>query len=106
MASAIKGDSRIAAGWIGDGATAEADFHAALIFASRLPRAGRPQHRQQPVGDFDLPGLRRRRGEPRSPRAASASASPALRVDGNDFLAVHAARAGPPSGRAATTGRR
>ena len=27
MASAIKGDSRIAAGWIGDGATAEGDFH-------------------------------------------------------------------------------
>ena len=24
-------------GWIGDGATAEADFHTALIFASRLP---------------------------------------------------------------------
>jgi 2-oxoisovalerate dehydrogenase E1 component alpha subunit len=29
MASAIKGDSRIAMGWIGDGATAEGDFHAA-----------------------------------------------------------------------------
>src|SRR3546814_2662748 len=30
MASAIKGDSRIAAAWIGDGATAEGDFHNAL----------------------------------------------------------------------------
>ena len=29
MASAIKGDSRIAAAWIGDGSTAEGDFHAA-----------------------------------------------------------------------------
>jgi len=34
MASAIKHDTRIAAGWIGDGATAESDFHAALVFAS------------------------------------------------------------------------
>src|SRR5690606_33018975 len=34
MASAISKDSRIAAGWIGDGSTAEGDFHAALVFAS------------------------------------------------------------------------
>src|SRR6478609_1305107 len=34
MASAIKGDSRIAMGWIGDGATAEGDFHSALTFAA------------------------------------------------------------------------
>src|SRR5262245_13306328 len=33
MASAIKGDSKIASAWIGDGATAEADFHTALTFA-------------------------------------------------------------------------
>src|SRR5436309_7629904 len=34
MASAIKGDSRIAAAWIGEGATAEGDFHNAAVFAS------------------------------------------------------------------------
>ena len=34
MAAAIKGDSRIAMGWIGDGATAEGDFHSALTFAA------------------------------------------------------------------------
>src|SRR5947208_13979456 len=34
MAAAIKGDTRIAMGWIGDGATAEGDFHAALTFAA------------------------------------------------------------------------
>jgi 2-oxoisovalerate dehydrogenase E1 component alpha subunit len=33
MASAIKGDTKIASAWIGDGATAEADFHTALTFA-------------------------------------------------------------------------
>jgi hypothetical protein len=34
MGAAIKGDSRIAMGWIGDGATAEGDFHSALTFAA------------------------------------------------------------------------
>src|SRR6185437_4696644 len=34
MASAIRNDTRIAVGWVGDGATAESDFHAALVFAS------------------------------------------------------------------------
>ena len=34
MASAIRGDTRIAVGWVGDGSTAESDFHAALVFAS------------------------------------------------------------------------
>jgi 2-oxoisovalerate dehydrogenase E1 component alpha subunit len=34
MASAIRCDTRIAAGWIGDGSTAESDFHSALVFAS------------------------------------------------------------------------
>jgi 2-oxoisovalerate dehydrogenase E1 component beta subunit len=33
MASAIKGDTKIASGWIGDGATAESDFNTALTFA-------------------------------------------------------------------------
>src|SRR3954470_23939040 len=34
MASAMKRDTKIAIGWIGDGSTAESDFHAALVFAS------------------------------------------------------------------------
>jgi 2-oxoisovalerate dehydrogenase E1 component alpha subunit len=34
MASAYKGDDRIAASWIGEGSTAEGDFHQALNFAS------------------------------------------------------------------------
>src|SRR5690606_8011527 len=33
MASAIKGEDHIAASWLGDGSTAEADFHYALLFA-------------------------------------------------------------------------
>src|SRR3712207_3306792 len=34
MASAIRGDSRIASAYIGDGSTAEGDFHAACTFAA------------------------------------------------------------------------
>ena len=34
MASAISGDTHIASGWIGEGSTAESDFHSALVFAS------------------------------------------------------------------------
>ena len=34
MASAYKGDDKIAISWIGDGATAEGDFHNALTFAA------------------------------------------------------------------------
>jgi 2-oxoisovalerate dehydrogenase E1 component alpha subunit len=34
MASAIRGDLAVTAAWIGDGATAESDFHAGLVFAS------------------------------------------------------------------------
>src|SRR5438045_5469058 len=34
MAAAIKGDSRICMGWVGDGATAEGDFHSAMTFAA------------------------------------------------------------------------
>jgi 2-oxoisovalerate dehydrogenase E1 component alpha subunit len=34
MASALKGEDHIAASWVGDGSTAEADFHYALTFAA------------------------------------------------------------------------
>ena len=45
MASAYKNDDRIAAAWIGEGSTAEGDFHHALTFAARA------------IG-YGLPGLR------------------------------------------------
>ena len=34
MASAIRGEDHVAAAWVGDGSTAEADFHHALTFAA------------------------------------------------------------------------
>jgi 2-oxoisovalerate dehydrogenase E1 component alpha subunit len=50
MASAIKGDTAIASGVVGEGTTSEADFHHAL--SRYLSRAGYFEYRQQPVGHF------------------------------------------------------
>ena len=62
MASAYEGGDRIAASWVGDGTTAEGDFHHACNFASGLSRAGHSQHRQQSMGDIQF---RRHRGRQR-----------------------------------------
>ncbi len=90
MASAIKGDDRIAAGWIGEGATAEGDFHHALTFASvyRAPVILNIVNNQYAISSFQ--GFA---GGEHTTFAARALGYglPALRVDGNDFLAVHAA---------------
>jgi 2-oxoisovalerate dehydrogenase E1 component alpha subunit len=54
-----------------------------------LQGAGRPQHRQQPVGDLHLPGRRPRRLRHFAARGLGFGIA-SLRVDGNDYLAVHA----------------
>ena len=56
MASAISGDDRIATGWIGDGSTAEGDFHAGLVLRIDLSTSCCSEYRQQSVGYFHLPG--------------------------------------------------
>ena len=61
MASAIKGDTKIAAAWIGDGSTAEVGLPRRAGLRLHLQGAGGAQHRQQSVGDLDLPGHRPRR---------------------------------------------
>ncbi len=90
MASACSGDTRIACGWIGDGATAEGDFHAALTFASvyRAPVILNIVNNQWAISSFT--GVA---GGETTPFAAKGLGYgiPALRVDGNDFLAVTAA---------------
>jgi len=90
MASAIKGDSRIASGWIGDGATAESDFHAALTFAHvyRAPVILNVVNNQWAISTFQaIAG-----GEATTFAARGVGCGIAsLRVDGNDFLAVYAA---------------
>lgn len=90
MASAIKHDDRIAAAWIGEGSTAEGDFHHALTFASvyRAPVLLNIVNNQYAISSFQ-----RIAGGEDSTFAARALGYglPGLRVDGNDFLAVYAA---------------
>jgi 2-oxoisovalerate dehydrogenase E1 component alpha subunit len=89
MASAIKGDTRVASGWIGDGATAEADFHTALTFAHvyRAPVILNVVNNQWAISSFQyVAGGEQTTFAARGVGCGIAS----LRVDGNDFLAVYA----------------
>ncbi len=90
MAAAYKQDTRIAAAWIGEGATAEADFHHALTFAAvfRAPVVLSVVNNQWAISSFS--GIA---GGEQTTFAARALGYgiPALRVDGNDLLAVFAA---------------
>jgi 2-oxoisovalerate dehydrogenase E1 component alpha subunit len=89
MASAIKHDTRIAAGWIGDGATAESDFHAALVFAStyKAPVVLNIVNNQWAISTFQ--GIARGGSGTFAARGLGFGI-PALRVDGNDYLAAYA----------------
>ncbi|MGO9546337.1 MAG: 3-methyl-2-oxobutanoate dehydrogenase (2-methylpropanoyl-transferring) subunit alpha [Rhodomicrobium sp.] len=89
MASAIKNDTRIAAGWIGDGSTAESDFHAALVFAStyKAPVVLNIVNNQWAISTFQ--GIARGGSGTFAARGLGFGI-PALRVDGNDYLAVYA----------------
>jgi 2-oxoisovalerate dehydrogenase E1 component alpha subunit len=90
MASAIKGDTKIASAWIGDGATAEADFDTALTFAHvyRAPVILNVVNNQWAISTFQaIAGGENTTFAARGVGCGIAS----LRVDGNDFLAVYAA---------------
>jgi 2-oxoisovalerate dehydrogenase E1 component alpha subunit len=90
MASAIKHDSRIAAAWLGEGSTAEGDFHSALTFAAvyNAPVVFNVVNNQWAISSFS--GFA---GSERTTFAARAIGYgiAGLRVDGNDPLAVYAA---------------
>ncbi len=89
MASAIKGDTKIAASWIGDGSTAESDFHSAMVFASayKAPVVLNVVNNQWAISTFQ--GIARGGSGTFAARGLGFGI-PALRVDGNDYLAVHA----------------
>jgi 2-oxoisovalerate dehydrogenase E1 component alpha subunit len=89
MASAIKNDTKIAIGWIGDGSTAESDFHAALVFAStyKAPVVLNIVNNQWAISTFQ--GIARGGSGTFAARGLGFGI-PALRVDGNDYLAVYA----------------
>lgn len=90
MGSALSGDSKIAAAWIGDGSTAESDFHAALVFASgyKVPVVLNIVNNQWAISTFQ--GVARGGAGTFAARGLGFGI-PALRVDGNDYLAVVAA---------------
>jgi 2-oxoisovalerate dehydrogenase E1 component alpha subunit len=90
MASAIKGDTRIASGWIGDGSTAEADFHTALTFAHvyRAPVILNVVNNQWAISSFQ--SIAGGEGTTFAARGVGCGIA-SLRVDGNDFLAVYSA---------------
>ncbi len=90
MASAIKGDSRIAATWVGEGSTAEGDFHAACTFATvyNAPVILNVVNNQWAISSFSgFAGGERTTFAARGLGYGIAS----LRVDGNDALACYAA---------------
>ena len=89
MASAIKGEDHIAATWLGDGSTAEADFHYALLFAQiyKAPVILNVVNNQWAISTFQtFAGGEGRSFASRGPGYGM----PGIRVDGNDFLAVYA----------------
>lgn len=92
MASAAKGDTRIAATWCGEGSTAEGDFHAACMFATvyRAPVILNVVNNQWAISSFaGFAG-----GDETTFAARAVGYGMAgLRIDGNDPLAVYAATA-------------
>jgi len=89
MASAIKGEDHVAASWLGDGSTAEADFHYALLFAQiyKAPVILNVVNNQWAISTFQtFAGGEGRSFAARGPGYGIAG----VRVDGNDFLAVYA----------------
>ena len=90
MASAARGDTRIAATWCGEGSTAEGDFHSACTFASvyRAPVILNVVNNQWAISSYSgFAGGDETTFAARGQGYGIAS----LRVDGNDALAVYAA---------------
>lgn len=89
MAAAIKGEDHVAASWIGEGSSAEADFHHALLFASvyQAPVILNVVNNQWAISTFQgYAGGEQKSFAARGPGYGIAG----IRVDGNDFLAVYA----------------
>lgn len=89
MGAAIKGEADIAASWVGDGSTAEADFHHALTFAAvyQAPVILNVTNNQWAISTFQ--GVAGGEQRPFAARGLGLDI-PGIRVDGNDLLAVYA----------------
>ena len=90
MASAAKGDTRIAATWTGEGSSAEGDFHSACTFAAvyKAPVILNVVNNQWAISSFS--GFAGGEATTFAARAIGYGIA-GLRVDGNDALAVYAA---------------
>ena len=90
MASAYKQQDDLAIAYIGDGSTAEGDFHYALNFAStyRAPVILNIVNNQWAISSFQ--GIAGGQSKTFASRGLGYGLA-SLRVDGNDFLAVYAA---------------
>jgi len=86
-AAKMRGDRMVAVAFLGDGATSQPDFHAAMNFASvfRLPCVLVCQNNQWSLG---MP-VARQTASPTLATKAKAYAMRGVRVDGNDVLAVY-----------------
>ncbi len=102
MASAIKGDTRIACGWIGDGATAESDYQAALLFAHvyRAPVILNVINNQWAISTFQ--SVAGGEGITLAARGIGSNLA-SLRVEATISWPSTPCPAGPPNGRATTT---
>jgi 2-oxoisovalerate dehydrogenase E1 component alpha subunit len=101
MASAARGDTRIAAAWLGEGSTAEGDFHSACTFASvyRVPVVLNVVNNQWAISSFSgFAGARRRP----LPRVALAMAWLPCGWTGTTFWRCWPPRAGRRNGHGPT----
>ena len=91
MAFAYRGERCVVGTWIGDGTAAQGDFHHALNFASvfKPPCVLHVVDNQWAISTHRNVAT----GGATFASRAEAYCLPGLRVDGNDFLAVHAAEA-------------
>lgn len=85
----LRGDSAIAVGYLGDGASSEGDFHAAMNFAGvwKVPCVFVCHNNQWAIS---VPFAKQTASDGVAVKA-EAYGFPGIRVDGNDVLAVHAA---------------
>lgn len=89
LAAKLQGHDAVIAGYMGDGATSEGDFHVALNFAGvfKAPVVFVCQNNQWAIST----PVSVQTASPTLAHKALGYGIPALRVDGNDFLACHAA---------------
>jgi 2-oxoisovalerate dehydrogenase E1 component alpha subunit len=92
MASALRGTREVAAAWIGEGATAESDFHSGMVFASAYspPVVLNIVNNQWAISTNQ--GIARGAAPTFAARGIGFGI-PSVRVDGNDYLAVRAVSA-------------